>query len=108
MQEQILLAYLPRSMALPLIATSRWLWIKLCVWAILWWLTIRIEFGTVFLICSAFYAIFASLGERREGELSAYSVFNKGMVALPGTFSAGEIDRSLRGGGVAHMDGDDD
>lgn len=36
------------------------------------------------------------LGTKKPGEKSAYSVFNKGMGSLAGTFGAGDFERSLR------------
>ena len=51
----------------------------------------------IYFILSCFYFIFTNLGKRKEGELSAYSVFNKGFKKLPGTFSPEDI---LRGKSV--------
>ncbi|KAM8809634.1 SAYSvFN domain-containing protein 1 [Eudromia elegans] len=34
-------------------------------------------------------------GERRRGELSAYSVFNPGCAAIPGTLTAAQLEREL-------------
>lgn len=45
----------------------------------------------IYFILSCFYFIFSNLGIRKEGEMSAYSVFNKGFKKLPGTFSAEEM-----------------
>jgi hypothetical protein len=44
------------------------------------------------------YAIFSNLGRRREGETSAYSIFNEGVVRLPGQLDADQIDDQMRRG----------
>lgn len=46
-------------------------------------------------------AIFSCLGKRRAGSLSAYSIFNEGAERLPGQLSADDIEREIRGGGMA-------
>lgn len=40
--------------------------------------------------------MFLNLGERRAGEMSAYSVFNEGFARLLGTMTAEQIDREMR------------
>eukprot|EP01039_Chlorochromonas_danica_P005416 gene5416-5957_t len=37
-----------------------------------------------------------NLGERKEGELSAYSVFNRNFERLPGTLDAEQFDAEIR------------
>lgn len=51
----------------------------------------------MYFIASGFYFIFSNLGKRKEGEMSAYSVFNKGYKQLPGTFSAEDMFRGKTG-----------
>ena len=46
-------------------------------------------------------AIFSCLGKRKAGSLSAYSIFNEGAERLPGQLSADDIEREIRGGGMA-------
>lgn len=46
-------------------------------------------------------AVFSCLGTRRSGTLSAYSIFNEGTQRLPGQLSADDIEREIRGGGMA-------
>jgi len=74
--------------------------IKLAFWALLWTWFIMQGFGTIFLIMSMFYAIYANLGTggRNDGAPSAYSVFNKDFERIPGTFSAEQLERELIGG----------
>lgn len=65
------------------------------MWFLLLYIFIRIEFGLVYIISSLLYFIFANLGKRREGELSAYHVFNKDFKALPGQLQASQIEAEL-------------
>jgi hypothetical protein len=83
--------------------TTPWFWFKNAMLLALWYLAIQIEFGVVYFIMLCFYVVYSNLGERREGDMSAYSVFNKNMAALPGNFSAGDFDRSLRSGGGVYQ-----
>lgn len=45
--------------------------------------------------------ILRNLGTRRDGELSAYTVFNRDFEALPGQLRAEHFEAQIRGGGVA-------
>lgn len=74
---------------------------KLVVWAILQVIFYRLEFGLVFFIASCFYWVWDSMSSSAatDGErVSAYSVFNRGVSALPGTLNANEFDNMMRGG----------
>ena len=44
---------------------------------------------------SGFILIFANLGQRKPGTLSAYSVFNKNNEKLLGTFDLDSVERSF-------------
>lgn len=72
---------------------------NLCV-AMAWISTVYslpIEFAAAFVSVSLIVAICMNLGGKRaKGELSAYSVFNKGFHQLPGTLNASTIDAQLR------------
>jgi hypothetical protein len=57
------------------------------------------QWGPVAIICVGIGAVFAGLGTRKAGTLSAYSIFNNGFERLPGQLSAADIDREIRGGG---------
>ena len=73
---------------------------KIALWIILFGLFIELEFGSVYLIGSFFYLIYATLStERREpGKLSAYSVFNPNFEKLDGQFTAEQFEKELRYG----------
>eukprot|EP01027_Heterolobosea_sp_BB2_P013775 GEZU01019825.1.p1 GENE.GEZU01019825.1~~GEZU01019825.1.p1 ORF type:complete len:211 (+),score=34.48 GEZU01019825.1:108-740(+) len=72
------------------------------IWSLLFYLFIRLEFGTVFFIVSAMGAIAFSMNydanNKDSYRLSPWSVFNKGFQALPGTFTANQLENALRGG----------
>lgn len=55
------------------------------------------EFATVFVLLSAIFALFAfGLGVGDKGELSAYSVFNRGCQAMLGSLNAEQFEAELR------------
>ena len=70
---------------------------KLLVWLCLQVIFVKIEFGSVFLLCSAVFLLARGLGRRRAGEVSAYSVFNPGCEQITGTFTAEQFERQTLG-----------
>lgn len=80
--------------------------VKPAVWAawVVWFALFRaiaLRVGSplteVYVLCSLIAGIFVvGLGTRREGEQSAYSVFNEGFEELPGTFNAQMVENMLR------------
>ena len=62
----------------------------LIVWTLLALIFRAIGFGLPWVIVSGIGAIFLNLGTRRPGDssLSAYSIFNPNMQAIPGTLTA--------------------
>lgn len=61
-------------------------------------ITARYDLGPVFVLSCIIAAIFTNLGKRREGEASAYSLFNENIQRLPGELDAGVFDQQLRRG----------
>lgn len=57
-------------------------------------------FSAVYLLLVMMAFIFVNLGNKREGEASAYSIFNPGVQRLPGQLDADEIDRQIRQGHI--------
>ena len=51
---------------------------------------------SLYIIFTLFALIFLNLGERKSGELSAYSVFNDGFEEILGTLNAQQFDREIR------------
>ncbi len=77
-------------------------WLVFSAWALLQLLFNRLEFGVVFFCVSLIGFVFATLNyesTRKEGQLSAYSVFNPDNQRLPGTYDPTEYERMLRAGG---------
>eukprot|EP01117_Protostelium_nocturnum_P017195 TRINITY_DN6963_c0_g1_i1.p1 TRINITY_DN6963_c0_g1~~TRINITY_DN6963_c0_g1_i1.p1 ORF type:complete len:149 (-),score=48.45 TRINITY_DN6963_c0_g1_i1:160-561(-) len=70
-------------------------YLGLVMWLLLFFVFVRLEFGIVFFICSVFFFIFYNLGSRNKGEMSAYSVFNRGAKALPGQLTAAQFEAEL-------------
>ena len=48
-----------------------------------------------FTIASLIWLMIANLGERRAGDASAYTVFNRDFRALPGQLRAEDFEREL-------------
>lgn len=60
-----------------------------------WALFAYLEFGSLWLLLSLFGLLFANLGERKAGEVSAYSVFNAGFKRLLGTRTAEDFEQDI-------------
>lgn len=71
-------------------------WIVAVLWAAITFVSTLVGFSSLWMSISIFLLMVFNLGERKEGELSAYSVFNKGFKQLHGDFDAGDLDRQLR------------
>jgi len=70
------------------------------LWTTLYILAIHLEFGTVYLIVSVLYAVWKNTrtGPKKQGEVSAYSVFNHNCEAIPGTLKAEQFEQEIRYG----------
>ena len=64
------------------------------VWFLLGKVAHRYEFGPIYLVSSIIAFIFMNLGERREGEVSAYSIFNN-FQRLPGQLTNEQLERQM-------------
>ena len=74
--------------------------LKLLLWALLWGFFIEVGFGAVYLVSSLLFLMVVSLrgSRRKQGEPSAYSVFNADCQPIQGTLSAEQFERELRYG----------
>ncbi|KDR22066.1 SAYSvFN domain-containing protein 1 isoform X2 [Zootermopsis nevadensis] len=75
------------------------------LWATVYAIAIHLEFGTVYLIVSILYAIWKNTrtGPKKQGEISAYSVFNPNCEAIDGTLKAEQFEQEIRyGAGAVH------
>jgi len=75
--------------------------LKAALWFSLWMFFVKIECGAVYFVISLILILYFSMkdSERGDGELSAYSVFNKNFERLDGTFTAEQFDNQIRRGG---------
>ena len=71
-------------------------WLRIALWTFLWKLFIYIEFGSLFIIVTLFAAVFGNLGQKEAGDLSGYSVFNKGFKTLLGQSTGQQFDNEIR------------
>ncbi|XP_066467719.1 SAYSvFN domain-containing protein 1 [Tiliqua scincoides] len=73
--------------------------LKFLLWLVLLGLFVELEFGLPYFVLSMFYWIYVgtrSPSERKNGERSAYSVFNPGCEAIQGTLTAEQFERELQ------------
>ena len=81
--------------------------LQLMIWVCFLIVFIKLEFAAVYLATSAFALIYLNLGNeasktgRREGNMSAYSVFNPGCESIDGTLTAQQFEREIRHGSGA-------
>jgi hypothetical protein len=73
----------------------KWKIPHLIAWLIGWKAFDFVGFGSLWIIISLFISIFVNLGERKEGEISAYSVFNDGFTKIMGTISADQFENEI-------------
>ncbi|XP_051889866.1 SAYSvFN domain-containing protein 1 isoform X2 [Pristis pectinata] len=73
--------------------------LKFLLWLVLLGLFIELEFGLVYFVLSMFYWIYIGTrdpSEKKQGEVSAYSVFNPGCKAIEGSLTAEQFERELQ------------
>ncbi|KAJ7521256.1 hypothetical protein O6H91_19G044000 [Diphasiastrum complanatum] len=73
-------------------------WLLIVIWFTMAPILHQWDLGPLYVLVTAFCLIMFNLGKRREGEVSAYSIFNEGFRELPGTLNAERLDRDLRAG----------
>jgi hypothetical protein len=56
------------------------------------------DLGPIYLLLALIITIFTHLGTKKEGDASAYSVFNEGVRRLPGQLDADVVDQQIRRG----------
>uniref|UniRef100_A0A8C5KL93 SAYSVFN motif domain containing 1 n=1 Tax=Jaculus jaculus TaxID=51337 RepID=A0A8C5KL93_JACJA len=73
--------------------------LKVLLWLVLLGLFVELEFGLAYFVLSLFYWMYVGMrgpGEKKEGEKSAYSVFNPGCEAIQGSLTAEQLERELQ------------
>ena len=72
---------------------------QIVAWLTGWYVaTAILEVGAIYFMLSVFVSMYINLGERVEGELSAYSVFNRNWTRLTGTLTAEQLIAEQFGG----------
>lgn len=77
-------------------------WAAVAGWCLASRVASRVELGPPFVLCSMIALMLCNLSSRRrrEGEWSAYSIFNKGHRAIPGSLDAAQVNAA---GMMMHM-----
>ncbi|XP_043569733.1 SAYSvFN domain-containing protein 1 isoform X2 [Chiloscyllium plagiosum] len=73
--------------------------LKFLLWLVLLGLFIELEFGLAYFVLSMFYWIYVGTrdpSKKKQGEVSAYSVFNPGCKAIEGSLTAEQFERELQ------------
>uniref|UniRef100_UPI00398F0CEF SAYSvFN domain-containing protein 1 n=1 Tax=Pristiophorus japonicus TaxID=55135 RepID=UPI00398F0CEF len=73
--------------------------LKVLLWLVLLGLFIELEFGLAYFVLSMFYWIYIGTRDpanKKQGEVSAYSVFNPGCKAIEGSLTAEQFERELQ------------
>ncbi|GFH14280.1 SAYSvFN domain-containing protein, partial [Haematococcus lacustris] len=60
----------------------------------------KLQLGPVFILLCIITAIVTNLGQKKEGEVSAYSICNPGVERLPGQLDADDVDQQIRRGQI--------
>ncbi|KAJ8723744.1 hypothetical protein PYW07_007724 [Mythimna separata] len=74
--------------------------VYLIIWTFTWGIFLHYQFGAVYFVISALIAIYLNTRTRpkREGEVSAYSVFNKNCASIEGSLNPEQFEREIRYG----------
>ena len=72
-------------------------WAALLLWPAGAKLASAFDLGPLFIIGTVVAGVYLNLGRRREGDASAYTIFN-GFRALAGQFTGDDVDHGLRRG----------
>ena len=89
---------LPEFVVAAMFSVSWTFWVGILCWGCLSRAAAALDLGPIFIISTVFLLILMNLGTRREGSLSAYSLFNTNVRQLPGQITAEHLDGQLRHG----------
>ncbi|PRW58332.1 ubiquitin family [Chlorella sorokiniana] len=90
--------HVPEAVLALLLSVSLRAWLALAAWMAGARLAARWDLGPLYIIATILLLMLLNLGQRREGQWSAYSLFNPGMRRLPGQMTAEDLDRQVRRG----------
>ena len=71
-------------------------WVRFVCWTSLMLVARHYRAGLPFVIATLIWLMLTNLGERKTGDVSAYTVFNRDYQTLPGQLRAEDIERELR------------
>ncbi|CAD7703553.1 unnamed protein product [Ostreobium quekettii] len=89
--------HVPDIVLLILFSVRPRVWAMLVLWFALSPVMARMDLGPVYILGTLFAVMLCNLGQRKEGEASAYTWFNN-FQPLPGNLNADMIDNQLRRG----------
>lgn len=71
------------------------------MWATMYAIFIKFQFGTVYLIVSGLVGMYLNTrtGPKRKNEVSAYSVFNENCESIDGTLDGEQMTKQMLYGG---------
>ncbi|KAF3913785.1 hypothetical protein ABW21_db0200223 [Orbilia brochopaga] len=84
------------SRAFNALINSRQFYVYLVLQAIAAWFKV----GQVFFCIGILWMMYANTGRRKEGEMSSWSVFNKGFEAIEGSTDMEAVEREMRSRGL--------
>ncbi|CAN6486368.1 unnamed protein product [Victoria cruziana] len=89
---------IPDVILMAIFSISLKMWAIVITWFILAPFAYEWHIGPLYILGTGFCIILFNLGQRRQGDLSAYSIFNDDFRELPGTLNADRLDRDIRAG----------
>lgn len=89
--------YAPDLVMIWLFSVRPHVWAMLLLWLVCSPIAARWELGPIYILGTLFAIMLFNLGQRKEGESSAYTLFNN-FQPLPGQFNADMLDQQLRQG----------
>lgn len=89
---------LPDILLMAIFTLSLKAWAIIVLWFILAPVAHRWDLGPLYILGTGFVIIVLNLGQRKPGDVSAYSIFNEDFRELPGTLNADRLDRDIRAG----------
>uniref|UniRef100_A0A2N9HMK5 Ubiquitin-like domain-containing protein n=1 Tax=Fagus sylvatica TaxID=28930 RepID=A0A2N9HMK5_FAGSY len=87
---------LPDILLMAIFTLSLKAWAIIVLWFILAPVAHRWDLGPLYILGTGFVIIVLNLGQRKPGDVSAYSIFNEDFRELPGTLNADRLDRDIR------------
>lgn len=89
---------LPEALVALLLAVRGRVWLGLAAWMAGARLAAALDLGPPFILATLLAGMLLNLGQRKEGDWSAYSLFNPGFRRLPGQMTAEDLDAAVRRG----------